>query len=61
MPRHPLTLGARLEQDAGGWPVPEHGGEPLAAGDDSTLGHAAPVLDEAFNTYLEWETYYHQG
>lgn len=26
-----------------------------------TLGHAAPVLDEAFTTYLEWETYYHQG
>ncbi len=26
-----------------------------------TLGHAADVLDEAFNTYLEWETYYHQG
>jgi L-fucose isomerase-like protein len=26
-----------------------------------TLGHAATVLDEAFNTYLEWDTYYHQG
>lgn len=25
-----------------------------------TLGHVADILDEAFSTYLGWETYYHQ-
>ncbi len=26
-----------------------------------TMGHVADVLDDAFNTYLGWETYRHQG
>jgi hypothetical protein len=37
MTRHPLALGARLEQHRGRRERPEHGGEALAAGDDPLL------------------------
>ena len=41
--RHPLALGARLQQDAGPWPVPQHRREPLPARDDPPL-RDGPIL-----------------
>src|SRR6266542_254335 len=39
--RHPLTLGAGLQENPRARPVPQHRGEPLLARDDASLGDRA--------------------
>jgi len=41
----PLTLGGRLEENAGSGPVAEYRRESLAAGDDSSFSYR-PILGE---------------